>query len=135
MGRAARTAIEQESRNGDHVVVMVDDNKSKIGKSVNGVPIMHPSKALNKDFIESQNIGKVVVAIEVYGHISLEIARGEAVCTKSKDAADVSVDAFAAHRLFFGPLPPSAVVDLSPKLAVLQQWCPLPLYWAKQDGV
>ena len=64
MGRAARTAIEQESRNGDHVVVMVDDNKSKIGKSVNGVPIMYPSKALNKDFIESQNIGKVVVAIK-----------------------------------------------------------------------
>ena len=64
MGRAARTAIEQESRNGDHVVVMVDDNKSKIGKSVNGVPIVHPSKALNKDFIESQNIGKVVVAIK-----------------------------------------------------------------------
>jgi FlaA1/EpsC-like NDP-sugar epimerase len=64
MGRAARTAVEQESRNGDHVVAFVDDNKSKIGKSVNGILILHPSKALNRDFIESNNVGKMVVAIK-----------------------------------------------------------------------
>jgi len=79
--------------------------------------------------------GKTVVAIEGYGPISLEVAGGEAVCTRSDAAADLSVDACTAHRLFFGPLPPAATVELPTQLAALEQWCPLPLFWAKQDGV
>ena len=79
--------------------------------------------------------GRAVIAIEDYGHISLEVAGGEAVCTASKDAADLHAGAFTAHSLFFGPLPPSAVVDLPAQLTALEQWCPLPLFWAKQDGV
>ena len=79
--------------------------------------------------------GKVVVAIEDYGHIALEVSADQITCRASDEEADLHVDAFAAHRLFFGPLSPAAAIDLSPKLAVLEQWCPLPLYWAKQDGV
>ncbi len=79
--------------------------------------------------------GKIVLAIKEYGRIALAISAGEATCSASDDAADLEIDAFTAHRLFFGPLPPSAVIDLPANLAVLEQWCPLPLYWAKQDGV
>ncbi len=64
MGRAARIAVEQESRNGDHVVAFIDDNKSKAGKNINGTPIMTAAKALNQEFVEKNNIGKVVVAIK-----------------------------------------------------------------------
>jgi len=64
MGRAARIAVEQESRNGDHVVAFIDDNKSKAGKNINGTPIMTAAKALTQEFVEKNNIGKVVVAIK-----------------------------------------------------------------------
>ena len=64
MGRAARIAVEQESRNGDHVVAFIDDNKSKAGKNINGTPIMTAVKALTQEFVEKNNIGKVVVAIK-----------------------------------------------------------------------
>lgn len=64
MGRSAGTAIEQEARQGDHVIAFIDDNKSKIGKSVNGIPILHSERALNADFIEKHNVGKLVVAIK-----------------------------------------------------------------------
>ena len=48
MGRAARHAIEQESRLTDYIVAFLDDNKSKTGKSVDGMPILSSQNALSK---------------------------------------------------------------------------------------
>jgi ribosomal protein S18 acetylase RimI-like enzyme len=50
-------------------------------------------------------------------------------------AADLHLDAPTAMRTLFGPLRPSQVQALPQAAAVLDQWCPLPAYWAVQDGV
>lgn len=50
--------------------------------------------------------------------------------------AEVQWNALTAMRALFGPSRPSAVVDLPPSAELLlDQWCPLPLPWDKQDGV
>jgi GNAT superfamily N-acetyltransferase len=79
--------------------------------------------------------GEVVVEIEDYGKLALWAEGESARCSTSDKQADLSVDAFTAHRLLCGPLPPSRVVALPTAAAVLEQWCPLPLSWTKQDGV
>ena len=79
--------------------------------------------------------GSVVVDIEAYGAIALSVADGEAGCTRSTAEAQVTVDPATCMRLLFGPLQASQVMPLSPEGALLDMWCPLPLYWARQDGV
>lgn len=64
MGRAARHAIQQELRTNEQVVAFIDDNPSKSGKSVDGIPILSSSKALKSDFLEKNNCGKLVIAIK-----------------------------------------------------------------------
>ena len=64
MGRAARSAIQQEVRHLEQVVAFIDDNPRKTGKSVDGTPILTTSQALSKDFIEKQGIGKLIIAIK-----------------------------------------------------------------------
>ena len=64
MGRAAANAIKQESRHKETIIGFIDDNKSKAGKSVNGIPILTLEKALQEDFIEKNNLGKLVIAIK-----------------------------------------------------------------------
>lgn len=79
--------------------------------------------------------GKVVVGIEGYGAIALVVSEGEARCTKTEEEPQVSGDSATCMRLLFGPLAPSQVIELSGPAAMLESWCPLPLYWARQDGV
>ncbi|MDP4729783.1 MAG: hypothetical protein NWS09_03720, partial [Schleiferiaceae bacterium] len=64
MGRAAQSAIQHEGRNGDHVIAFIDDNRKKAGKNINGTPILKASNALTKEYIEKNNVGKMVVAIK-----------------------------------------------------------------------
>ena len=63
MGRAAANAMKQEARLLDTIVAFIDDNPSKAGKSVNGIPILTLEKALNPQFLERHNVGKVIIAI------------------------------------------------------------------------
>ena len=79
--------------------------------------------------------GRVCVEIADYGVVALEVC-GEATCCKeTQEKPALSVNAPTAHRLFFGPLAPSAIVDLAPQTAALEQWCPMPLFLGRQDGV
>ena len=64
MGRAAQSAIQHEGRNGDHVIAFIDDNRKKAGKNINGTPILKASNALTKEYLEKNNVGKMVVAIK-----------------------------------------------------------------------
>ena len=36
-------------------------------------------------------------------------------------------------RLLFGPLPPSHVLNLPANAALLDAWCPLPMFWPALD--
>ena len=79
--------------------------------------------------------GSVVIEIEEYGRILLEVDGENTRCVRTDDDAALSTDPATAMRLLFGPLPPSTVLTLPVRAALLEQWCPLPLFWCRQDGV
>jgi GNAT superfamily N-acetyltransferase len=79
--------------------------------------------------------GRVVVGIEGYGNLALEVDGERTEVTRTDAAPAVKGDAPLMLRLFCGPLPPSQVTALPEGAALLEAWCPLPLYWARQDGV
>lgn len=79
--------------------------------------------------------GAVVIEIEGYGKILLEVDGGAARCVCSEGEPALHTDPATAMRLLCGPLPPAAVLALPPAAALLEQWCPLPLFWGRQDGV
>ena len=79
--------------------------------------------------------GRVCVEIADYGVVALEVCGEATRCENTQEKPTLSVDAPTAHRLFFGPLAPSAIVDLAQQTAALEQWCPLPLFLGRQDGV
>ncbi|MBT4501050.1 MAG: GNAT family N-acetyltransferase [Gemmatimonadetes bacterium] len=79
--------------------------------------------------------GRVVVDIREYGSIALQVEGERTTCERTDDEPTLQCDSLAAMRLLFGPLPPSKVVPLPSAAILLEQWCPLPLYWPRQDGV
>ncbi|MSR83438.1 MAG: GNAT family N-acetyltransferase [Candidatus Latescibacteria bacterium] len=79
--------------------------------------------------------GRVVVGIEGYGRLALEVESEQTRVTRTDEAPAVEGSAPLMLRLLCGPLPPSQVVGLPAGVALLGAWCPLPLFWARQDGV
>jgi predicted N-acetyltransferase YhbS len=79
--------------------------------------------------------GEAVLEIQGYGRLRLVVRQGEGRCERTDAAAGLSCDALTAHRLLFGPLSPAQVVELPRAVWALEAWCPLPLSWARPDGV
>ena len=79
--------------------------------------------------------GAVVVEIAGYGRVALEVRGNAAQCVRTEAAPALQMDAFTAMRLLCGPLRPSLVLPLPSAAAPLEQWCPLPLFWGRQDAV
>ena len=80
--------------------------------------------------------GEVVLEVEGTGVLRLWVSGGEAGCQDAKGArVDLTCNAPTAMRVLFGPLKPSSVCDLPAGAVILESWCPLPLSWARQDGV
>ena len=61
-GIITKRALEQDTSTYYNIIAFIDNSSNKIGKSINGVPILNPSK-LNKDFVEKNNIGAIIFAI------------------------------------------------------------------------
>jgi FlaA1/EpsC-like NDP-sugar epimerase len=72
MGRAAQNAIEQDVNYKDYVIAYLDDNKSKAGKNINGIPILKAENALTSEYINTKNVGKLVVAIKNISGVRLK---------------------------------------------------------------
>ncbi len=79
--------------------------------------------------------GAVVVEIAGYGRVAMEGGGNDAQCVRTEAAPALQLDALTAMRLLCGPLRPSLVWPLPAAAAPLEQWCPLPLFWGRQDGV
>ena len=79
--------------------------------------------------------GAVIIEIEGYGRLLLEVDGENIRCARTDAKPALSADPTTAMRLLLGPLPPSAVLALPAGAALLEQWCPLPLFWGRQDGV
>jgi predicted acetyltransferase len=79
--------------------------------------------------------GSVSLAIEGYGTLELGVDGERSSCVRSTAGAALTLDALTATRVLCGPLPPSRVIALPREAALLDHWCPLPLWLPGQDGV
>jgi predicted N-acetyltransferase YhbS len=67
--------------------------------------------------------------------IRLRVQGAAASAEECGGPADLTLDAALAIRVLFGPLLPWQLTTLPPQAAVLNAWCPLPLYLPEQDHV
>jgi len=80
--------------------------------------------------------GRVVIGIEDYGSLVLEVEQSHGRCRRSDEPGATQVDPLTATRLLFGPMPPSAVTRLPDDVsACLAAWLPLPMSWNGLDRV
>ena len=57
-------ALRQNKKNQCKVVAFLDDNKEKVGKKLDGTPILLPREALNEKYIKKHKIEQLVIAIQ-----------------------------------------------------------------------
>jgi FlaA1/EpsC-like NDP-sugar epimerase len=62
-GIVTKKAIEQDTANYYNIIAFVDDSSNKVGKLINGIPVYNPSKVLNKEFVDKNNINLFIFAI------------------------------------------------------------------------
>ncbi len=81
--------------------------------------------------------GRVVLEAQGHAGVRFEISveRGNPACHKTNATPHLSADACLLTRALFGPLSPSQVLAVPPRAAILEQWCPLPLFLSHQDCV
>lgn len=79
--------------------------------------------------------GRVTLGIEGCGPLAVSVAGREVSCERVEEKPAVSCGHHLAHRLLFGPLPPSQSLLLPKEAEALESWCPLPLFWSRQDAV
>ncbi len=78
--------------------------------------------------------GRVVVDIEGT-RLALRVDGEGAECELTGDDPDFDTTALEAHRVLFGPTAPHAVTTVPKAAALLEAWCPLPVGYARPDGV
>lgn len=79
--------------------------------------------------------GRIVLEVQGQANFEMRADGRSATCALTDAPAVLSTDGPTMTRLLFGPLRPSQVMTLPADAAVLDQWCPLPLYLGRQDGV
>lgn len=67
-GLITRNAIIQDPLANYNVVCFVDENPSKIGKSLEGIPVLPPDKVLKKKYIEQHHIHEIILSIQGLSH-------------------------------------------------------------------
>lgn len=85
--------------------------------------------------------GELVLEIGDWGRLAVSVREGKPVCGPTGAAPQLTLTAFEAMRMIFGPFPADSVVpDAAGRLSreralLLQSWFPLPLSWWGQDNV
>ena len=62
-GIITKKALEQDTSCYYDIVAFADDSNSKVGKTINGIPVYKPSKILNQDYISKNNIQTIILAL------------------------------------------------------------------------
>lgn len=63
-GEITRQSLEKEQKNRFKLVAFIDDNPSKQGKNLNGVPVISIDKAFTPEFIEKWGVQQAIIAID-----------------------------------------------------------------------
>ncbi|MBK36476.1 MAG: hypothetical protein CME26_13240 [Gemmatimonadetes bacterium] len=78
--------------------------------------------------------GRVVIDVTEM-RLAIEVTGDAVSCVTTDDEPDLVSTALDAHRILFGPEPPSRVVEILDAARALEGWCPLPLGYVRADGV
>ncbi|MBK7426732.1 MAG: polysaccharide biosynthesis protein [Saprospiraceae bacterium] len=63
-GEITRQSLEKEQKNKFKLIAFIDDNPSKQGKKLNGVPVISMDKAFTPEFIQKWGIQQAIIAID-----------------------------------------------------------------------
>lgn len=63
-GMITRNALLSDPISNVHVVAFMDENPSKMKKSLEGIPVLSPDKVLKTKFIDQRDISEVVISIQ-----------------------------------------------------------------------
>lgn len=94
--------------------------------------------------------GQIVIGISGYGNVQVAVGAGQVRTGRTEQQADLVLNESAMMRFLFGPVPPqfgtgsaqrvinegsgqSGLIEAADKIALLQSWCPLPLYLGIPD--
>jgi FlaA1/EpsC-like NDP-sugar epimerase len=62
-GIITKNALEQDTSACYNVIAFIDNSSNKIGKSINGIPVLNPKKIKDKEFINKNEIKLIIFAI------------------------------------------------------------------------
>ena len=62
-GMFTRSALQQDVKQNYRIIGFIDDNKSKINKSIDGIKVYSPIQALDEKFITNHHISQMILAI------------------------------------------------------------------------
>ncbi|GGH74457.1 MAG: polysaccharide biosynthesis protein [Bacteroidetes bacterium] len=78
-GMITRNALLSDPISNVNVVAFMDENPSKVRKSLEGIPVLHPDKVLKIKFIEQKEISEVVISIQGLSRAKLREISDKAV--------------------------------------------------------
>ena len=79
MGRSAKAAIDADVRSEGYAVAYIEDDPNKLGKTINGLPIVTAELALSEDFVKRNNIRRVVLAAKSIGAVRIKALTQQAL--------------------------------------------------------
>ena len=63
-GMMTKNTLMQDTSRNYEIIAFVDDNKNKVGKSLEGIPVYAPLMAMNADFVKRNRIRQLILAIQ-----------------------------------------------------------------------
>jgi len=63
-GIIAKNSLLQDTTRNYEIVAFIDDNKNKVGKSLEGVPVTKKSTALSETFVKQNRVRQLIIAIQ-----------------------------------------------------------------------
>ncbi|KAB2814341.1 polysaccharide biosynthesis protein [Phaeocystidibacter luteus] len=78
-GMITRNALLSDPISNVNVVAFMDENPSKVKKSLEGIPVLHPDKVLKVKFIEQRDISEIVISIQGLSKVKLREISDRAV--------------------------------------------------------
>lgn len=62
-GIITKNALEHDTSACYNIIAFIDNSPNKIGKSINGIPVLNPTKIQDKEFVKKNNIKHIILAI------------------------------------------------------------------------
>lgn len=78
-GLITRNALLSDPVSNVNVVAFIDENPSKVRKSLEGIPVHHPDKVLKTKFVEQKEISEMVISIQGLSRAKLREVSDKAV--------------------------------------------------------